>query len=39
VFQDHLDDVSVVVNAELVGHRQEQRVGLGDGFVLLELLD
>ena len=35
VLQDRLDDVGVVVDAELVGHGQQQRVGLGDGFVLL----
>ena len=29
----------VVGNAQLVGDGQQQRVGLGDGFVLLELLD
>jgi hypothetical protein len=39
VLEDRLDDVGVVVNAELIGHGQEQRVGLGDGFVLLELRD
>ena len=39
VLQDRLDDMRVVVDAELVGHRQQQRVGLGDGLVLLELLD
>ena len=35
VLQDRLDDVGVVVDAELIGHGQQQRVGLGDGFVLL----
>ena len=39
VLEDRLDDVGVVVDAELVGHGQEQRVGLGDGFVLLQLID
>ena len=29
----------VVGDAELVGDGQQQRIGLGDGFVLLELLD
>ena len=29
----------VVGDAELIGHGQQQRVGLGDGFVLPELLD
>ena len=37
--QDRLDDVGVVVDAELVGHGEQQRVGLGDGLVLVELLD
>ena len=39
VLQDRLDDVDVVIDAELVRHGQQQRVGLGDGFVRLELLD
>jgi len=39
VGQDGLDDVGVVIDAELVGHGQEQRVGLGDGLVLGQLLD
>ena len=34
VLQDRLDDVRVVVDAELVGDGQEQRVGLRDGLVL-----
>ena len=37
--QDRLDDMGVVGDAELVRDGQEQRVGLGDGLVLLELLD
>ena len=37
--QDRLDDMSVVVDAELIGHGQQQRVRLGDGFVRLELFD
>ena len=39
MLEDRLDDVGVVVHAELVRHGEEQRVGLGDAFVLLELLD
>ena len=39
MFQYRLDDMGVVVDAELVGHGQKHRVGLGDGFVFLELLD
>lgn len=39
MLQNRLDDMGVVVDAELIGHCQEQRVGLGDGLVLLELLD
>ena len=35
VLQDRLDDVGVVVDAELIRHGQQQRVGLGDGLVLL----
>ncbi len=34
MFQDRLDDMGVVVDAELIGDGQEQRVGRGDGFVL-----
>ena len=34
VFQDRLDHVRVVVDAELVGDGQQQRVGLRDGLVL-----
>jgi len=39
MFQDGLNHVCIVVDAELVGHGQEQHVCLGDGFVLLELFD
>ena len=39
MLEDRLDDVGIVVDAELIGHGQQQRVGLGDAFVLLELLD
>ena len=39
MLEDRLDDVGVVVDAQLVGHGQQQRVGLGDGFVLLQLFD
>ena len=35
---DALDDVRVVVDAELVGHGEQQRVGGGDRLVLGELL-
>ena len=37
--QNRLDDMDVIGDAELVGHGQQQRVGLGDGLVLPELLD
>jgi hypothetical protein len=36
---DRRDDVSVVVDAELIGHGQQQRVGLRDSLVLSELRD
>src|SRR5262245_33555053 len=39
MLEDRLDDVGVVVDTELIGNSQEQRVGLRDGFVLRELLD
>src|SRR4051794_668455 len=39
VLQDALDDVGVVFDTELVGHRQQQRVRRGDRLVLRELLD
>src|ERR1700722_13282347 len=39
VLEDRLDDVDVVIDAELIWYRQQQRVGLGNGFVLLELFD
>ena len=39
VGQDRFDHMGVVVDAELVGDGQQQRVGLGDRFVLLQLLD
>ena len=39
VGQNRLDDMRVVGDAQLVGDGQQQRVGLGDGLVLLELLD
>ena len=39
MLQERLDDVGVVVDAELIGHRQEQRVGFRDRLVLSELLD
>ena len=39
VLQDRLDDVGVVVDAELVRHGQQQGIGFGDRLVLLELLD
>ena len=31
--------MGVVVDAQLVGHGEEQRIGFGDRFVLLELFD
>ena len=37
--QDRPDDVRVVGDAQLIGDGQEQRVGLGDGFVVGQLLD
>src|ERR1700733_1350745 len=39
VFENRLDDVGVVIHAELIGDGQQQRIRLGDGFVLLELFD
>src|SRR6476661_6340055 len=39
MLEDRLDDVGVVVDAELIGHGQQQGIGRGDGFVFLELLD
>jgi hypothetical protein len=39
VGQDRLEDVRIVGDAELVGHGQQQCIGLGDGVVLLELFD
>ena len=37
--QNRFDHMRVVGNAQLVGDGQQQRVGLGDSFVLPELLD
>ncbi|MGJ3627565.1 hypothetical protein AB5I41_12400 [Sphingomonas sp. MMS24-JH45] len=37
--QDAFDDIVVVIDAELVGHRQQQRVGLRDRLVGAQLLD
>src|SRR5579883_2889244 len=39
VLEDRLDDMGVVIDAELVGHREQKRVSLGDSFILLELFD
>src|SRR6188768_4096443 len=39
VLEDRLNEVRVVVDPELIGHGQQEGVGLGDGFVLPELLD
>jgi signal transduction histidine kinase len=39
VGEDAVDDVSVVVDAKLVGHGEQERVGGRDRLVLLELLD
>jgi hypothetical protein len=37
--QNRFDHMRVVGNAQLVGDGQQQRVGLADSFVFLELLD
>ena len=39
VLQDRLDDVGVVVDAELIGYGEKHRVGLGDRLILRKLLD
>src|SRR5690625_987022 len=39
VGEDGVEHVGVVVHSQLVGHRQQQRVGGGDGFVRGELVD
>ncbi len=39
MLEDRLDDVGVVVDAELVGHSEEERIGFGDGLVFLQLFD
>src|SRR3954452_14510108 len=39
VAEQGLDEVGVVVDAELVGDREQEGVGRGDGLVLRELLD
>src|ERR1700692_3853396 len=39
VLEHRLDDVGVVIDAELIWYRQQQRVGFGDGFVKLKLFD
>src|SRR3954447_13548036 len=39
VRQDRLDHVRIVGDAQLIGDREQQRIGLGDGLILLELLD
>src|SRR5271155_5622927 len=39
VGENRLDNMGVVGDAELIRHREEQRVGLGDGLVGSELLD
>ena len=39
MLEDRLDDVSVVVDPELIGNGEEQRVCFGDGLVHLELRD
>src|SRR4051794_4077144 len=39
VFQNSLDRVGVVINAELVRHGQQQSVSLRDCFILSKLLD
>src|SRR3569833_1221472 len=37
--QVRLDDVCIVGDAQLIGDREQERIGLGDGLILLELLD
>src|SRR6185437_10076418 len=37
--QDRLDDMGVVGDPELIGYGEQQRIGLGDGLVLFQLLD
>src|SRR6266540_1207994 len=37
--KDRLNDMSVVIDAELVGHGKQQRIGFGDAFVTFQLLD
>ena len=37
--QDGADDMGVVINAELVGHCEQERVGLGDRLVSSQFLD
>lgn len=34
-----LDHVGVLLDAELIGHGQEERVRLGEGFITRELFD
>ena len=38
MFEDRLDDVGVIVDAELIRDGQEHGVGLSDRFVFCELL-
>jgi hypothetical protein len=35
MLEDRLDDVGVIVDTELIRNGQEQRVSLGDGFVIM----
>lgn len=37
--QHTMDDVGVVVDPELIGHSQQQRIGRGDGLILGEFGD
>jgi hypothetical protein len=39
VGQNRFDHMRVVGNAQLIGHGQQQRAGLGDSFVFPEMLD
>src|SRR5690606_17587117 len=39
ILQDRLDDMRIVVDAELIGDGEQQCVGFCDGFVRLKLLD
>jgi len=38
VLEDRLDDVGVVVDAELIGNGEEQCVCFGDGLIAVSLI-